>query len=595
MTDVVPQEPTAAKKPRRLRWWIGGGLAVVVILMLAGLYLGYLAMKAKDSIDSARGHVTTAQRAFLAGETDKASTSAAAAVDAARSAKDDAHNPVWSVAAAVPWLGDPLKSVQEMTESVDALATDVLAPTMQLADVISPDNLRTEDSAINTAALAQVQPELARIADRAEAVLADVEGTDGTWLGTVSDARTQLLDQLTESARFIRGTDTAARLLPPMLGSNEQRNYFFGFQTPAESRATGGLLGGYGVVSARNGRVNVDDLGANSEIGTPAKATDLGAEYDYNYGINRPYFDVRNSNISAHFPYAAQIWMSMWEQKSGTPLDGAVAIDPVALSYLLDASGPITLADGQKVTADNVVELTLSTSYVRFADDNAARKAYLQEIAQMAVAEVSTLRGNTSKVLEALGRSVHEQRIMIYSADEGEQQLLTQAGLAHEVPETAAPYANVLVGNLSGNKIDYYLERSISYRAGSCEGDQRTSTVEVELTNAVTDMSLPPYVIGSLGNPHLKLPNGTNYSAVTLYGTTGATIDGVTVDGQAMMFSTGTELGHPIATAQVKIPAGKTVTVAYQLTEPTSAGPAVVPVQPLVNDAEVRVDVPSCE
>ncbi|HEY9311544.1 DUF4012 domain-containing protein [Williamsia sp.] len=595
MTDVVPDESTTSEKSRRLRWWIVGVLTVLVLLVVAGLYIGYLALKAKDSLDSARGHAATAQRAFLAGDTDKAVASAEEAVRSAGLAKDDAHNPVWSAAAAIPWLGDPLKSVQEMTESVDSLATDVLAPTAELADVISPDNLRTEDSAINTAALAQAQPQLAVIADRAEEIQVDVEGTDGSWLGTVSDARTDLLGQLTESSRFIRGTDTAARLLPPMLGNNGERNYFFGFQTPAESRATGGLLGGFGVVSAVDGRVDVADLGANNELDPPANPVDFGEEFNYNYGINRPYTDSRNSNISAHFPYAAQIWMSMWEQQSGTQLDGAVAIDPIALSYLLDAAGPITMGDGQKVTSDNVVELTLSTSYQQFADNNVARKAYLQEIASKAITKLTALHGNTAKVLEALGRSVHEQRIMVYSNDAAEQQLLSDAGLAHEVEETAAPYANVVVGNLSGNKIDYYLTRSITYQAGSCDSDQRASTVEAQLTNTLSDLSLPPYVIGNLGNPQLNLPNGTNYASVTLYATAGATIDAVTVDGQAALFSTGTELGHPFATAQVKIPAGKSVTVAYQMTEPTSAGAAVVPVQPLVDDPEVRVDVPACE
>ena len=32
----------------------------------------------------------------------------------------------------------------------------------------------------------------------------------------------------------------------------------------------------------------------------------------------------------------------MWEQQSGTKLDGAVAMDPIALSYLLKATGPIS-------------------------------------------------------------------------------------------------------------------------------------------------------------------------------------------------------------------------------------------------------------
>jgi hypothetical protein len=284
----------------------------------------------------------------------------------------------------------------------------------------------------------------------------------------------------------------------------------------------------------------------------------------------------------------------MWEQQSGTPLDGAVAMDPIALSYLMEATGPITLANGEKISGDNVAEVTLSTSYEQFGGDNPARKAYLQEIARKAVSSLTSLKGNTGKVLEALGRGVQERRIMVYSADENEQKLLADAGLTHEVVETEAPYAEVVLGNLAGNKIDYYLKRAITYSAGNCDGDRRKSEVEVKLTNTVQDLSLPPYVIGSLGNPQLELPNGTNFSTVTLYATAGATLESATVDGEPMVYSEATERGHPFFTGQVKVPAGKTVTVKYSLDEPAAAGEAQVPVQPLVDIPEVNVAVPVC-
>ena len=594
MTHAVTDQPEPGHRPRRLRW-ILGVLGVLVVLVVVGLYLVYLASSAKGSLESARDHASSAQRAFLDGDTEKAVREADAAAVEAEAANGDAHNPVWSAVAVLPWLGDPLQSVRDMTESVEGLSTDVLRPTAELADVINPNSLRTEDNTINTVALAQAQPELGKIATRAEQLEEDVASTDGSWLDVVSDARTELLDQLTESARFIRGTDTAAQLLPPMLGANGERNYFFGFQTPAESRATGGLLGAYGVVSAENGRVNVDNLGANNTIQPPADPADLGEEFDYNYGYNRPYTDIRNSNISAHFPYAAQIWMSMWEQQSGTKLDGAVAMDPIALSYLLTATGPIKLGNGQTIDGNNVTDVTLSTSYQQFGGDNAARKAYLQEIARTAVSSLTSLRGNTGTVLEALGRGVHERRIMVYSADEGEQKLLAGAGLTHEVEETQVPYAEVVVGNLAGNKIDYYLKRSITYRADTCEGDRRKAVVEVELTNTVEDLSLPPYVVGSLGNPQVQLPNGTNFASVTLYATAGANLESVTVDGDPMLYSSGTERGHPVVTGQVRIPPGKTVTLKYQLDEPTAAGTPQVPVQPLVDEPEVTVEAPTCK
>ncbi len=75
-----------------------------------------------------------------------------------------------------------------------------------------------------------------------------------------------------------------------------------------------------------------------------------------------------------------------------------------------------------------------------------------------------------------------------------EQELLEQTPLAHIVPDDAAPYAEVVINNLGGNKMDYYLEREIEYVADECDGDRRNSTVTVRLTNTVPSDPLPDYV-----------------------------------------------------------------------------------------------------
>ncbi len=195
---------------------------------------------------------------------------------------------------------------------------------------------------------------------------------------------------------------------------------------------------------------------------------------------------------------------------------------------------------------------------------------------------------------DGLGRAVHERRIMIYSNDAEEQKLLETTNLGHQVAETPSPYANVVVQNAAGNKIDYYLKREIAYTAGDCSQDTRESTVQVKLTNTLSDLSLPPYVIGTLGNVK-NVPNGTNIAIVQIDGTAGATLNSVSVNGESNFFSSGSELGHPASFTQVTIPPGETVTVDFQFTEPTSAtGPAVVPVQPLVDQPVVKVEVPEC-
>ncbi|MGZ8176956.1 DUF4012 domain-containing protein [Williamsia sp. SKLECPSW1] len=589
-------ETTATRRPRRRRRTVLIVVAVVLlIVILAVAWIAYRAVSVKGDLETARTQASAARAAVLDGDVARAQQAAASAESAASSAHSATHDPVWSVAAAIPGLGSPLKSVSDISDVVSDLSTQVLKPIATLATTLDPSRLRTGDKGIDTTLLAQNQQQLGQIADAADRIDARAQAIDGSWLGQVSDARKQLASQTQKTSRFIRGTDTAAQLLPPMLGATETRRYFFAFQTPAESRATGGLLGAYGVISARNGRVNVDNLGSNTTLRAPSRPIDLGPDFTLNYGISRPYTDSRNSNASPHFPYAAQIWMSMWQQQSGERLDGALATDPIALSYLLKATGPIRLDDGEQITADTVVPITLSTSYQRFGGDNPARKAYLQEIAAKAITTISTARGNTGGVLEALGRAVHERRLMIYSTRPNEQALLEKSGLAHTVTETTAPYAEVAIGNLAGNKIDYYLKRDITYRAPACTGSTRETTVTVKLTNTLTDLSLPAYVIGGLGNPDKRIAPGTNYANITLDATNGSVLKSVTVDGQPTLYGSGTELGHLHATAQARVKPGATATVVFTLIEPTSAkGPAVVPVQPLVDDPTITVDVPQC-
>ncbi len=141
-------------------------------------------------------------------------------------------------------------------------------------------------------------------------------------------------------------------------------------QNPAEARGTGGLVGGYVILEADNGIIRVTGSGANTALeafaaGTPV--ADYGAEYDAHWGPFLPTVAFVNSNVSPHFPYAAQTWSKLWQEQTGQRVDGVLALDPVALSYLLRATGPVPLSNGTTATADNVVQLTLRDVYATFA------------------------------------------------------------------------------------------------------------------------------------------------------------------------------------------------------------------------------------
>ena len=103
------------------------------------------------------------------------------------------------------------------------------------------------------------------------------------------------------------------------------------------------------------------------------------------------------------------------------------------------------------------------------------------------------------------------------------------------IPDDPAPYAAVVINNLGGNKLDYYLRTQIEYAADECKGETRASTVTVKLTNAVPNGPLPDYVGAEPGlSPDLPIavPRGTNITSVRLFATKEAKLTSAILNGQ---------------------------------------------------------------
>jgi hypothetical protein len=569
---------------------------LLLVLIAFACWLALEAFEAKSSLEQARTDAQQAKEALLRGDVDAAKPLADNAYRHALTARDAAHSLPWNVAAAVPWVGSPFKAGQQMTDVVRGLAGDVLVPATDVGSVIAPDRLLV-DGRVNVQMLREQEPALRRIADGAIRLDAQAAAlSDPSYLSVIRDARVKLQEQTAEIAGLLENTALAARVAPSMMGADGPRSYLMGFQTNAEARGTGGLLGGFGVLRFDNGTPVVEQLAKNTDLKDAVASVDLGPEYAQNYGYTNPTTDFRNSNLSPHFPYAAQIWKSMLAQQTGQIVDGVIAIDPVALSYILGAVGSVRMPDGEQVTKDNVVELTESTLYSRFPTDQVARKNYLQDIASEVVKKITGPVESPRKLLDALGKAVSERRIAVWTSVPADQAILEETPLAYVVPDDAAPYAAVVMNNLGGNKMDYYLESDIEYVADGCDGETRTSTVTIRLKNTATG-PLPDYVALAPGlDPRIMvdMPRGTMLTAVRLLATKDATLVSAHVGGKETRVFTGTERGHPTFESTVVIPPGQSGEVTFRLSEPTSPGAARVPVQPLVDAVVPKISVPAC-
>lgn len=569
---------------------------VLLVVLVFGCWLAYEAWQAKSNLEQARLAAHQAREALLKGnaaETARWIDDAEIATNEARAAT---HSLPWKVAEVVPWLGSPFETGQQIADVARGLVTEVLQPSADVAEALSPDRL-LQKGRVDVQLLRESAPRLNEIAESASGLEVEANSIEEpSYFSAVRDARSQLQTQTANVTGLLKYTDLAARVAPSMLGADGPRSYFMAFQTNAEARGTGGLLGGFGILRFDNGQPTVERLAPNTELTETASSIDLGPEFTAQYGFTNPFTDFRNSNFSPHFPYAAEIWRSMWAKQSGTNVDGVIAMDPVGLSYILSAVGPVVMPDGERITKDNVVELTESTVYSRFPTDQVARKQYLQDVASKVVEKVTGEVQSPRQLLDALGKAVSERRIAVWSSVPAEQQLLEQTPLAHTVPDDAAPLAQVFVNNLGGNKLDYYLRRKIEYAADGCNGETRKSTVTINLSNTAPGGPLPEYVASSPGllNIMNKPPAGINVSSVSLLATKGAKLVGATANGRKVPIFTGTDQGHPVFEVQIAIPRGKSVELKFMLTEPTSPGPARVPIQPLVDEVSPVVTVPEC-
>jgi hypothetical protein len=200
------------------------------------------------------------------------------------------------------------------------------------------------------------------------------------------------------------------------------------------------------------------------------------------------------------------------------------------------------------------------------------------------------------QLLEALGKAVSEGRIAVWSSSPDEQNVIETTPLAHIIPDDSAPYAAVVINNIAGNKLDYYLTRQIDYIAGACDSDTRKSEVTVRLVNNVPDQPLPDYVAGTSGliNFQVEVPRNSNITSVSLLATKGAMLSGVFVNGVKTRAFGGVERGHPIYQVQLALLPGQPVVVRWDLSEPTTPGAPRVPIQPLRDEVSPAVSVPEC-
>jgi hypothetical protein len=363
-------------------------------------------------------------------------------------------------------------------------------------------------------------------------------------------------------------------------------------------RGTGGLPGAFAILVADHGTIKFTHFASDAELlpAVPGQRIDtrlnFGADYTSAYQASEPTQLFQNSNVSPHFPYAAQIWARMWQQTSGQHIDGAIALDPTVLSYVLTVTGPVALSGGMPLTAENVVSLTQRDEYTIFAD-NGQRKAFLVSILEAASNRLTSGAGSATQLTSLLSLASQQQRLQVWSADPKVQRLIAQTNYAGAIPTTTRPFVGLTLNNSAAGKLDYYLTRSLTYHRSGC-GPTRDVLVTIELTNSAPATGLPPYVNTRLDKHAYPVQPGDNRTLLDYYATAGAQLLSVARNGKPSTASVEHALGHPVYRLDVELPRGATQTIVLHLREPAGNGEPRIWHQPGVTALGVTVQSQSC-
>jgi hypothetical protein len=577
---------------RRPLLWTGG--LVIAALGLGLIWIAATGLSARHNANRMRSQIST-----LKTDLEQGNDSAAAALvrqmqGEAGAAHARTSGPAWWVAAKLPTVGRPAKTARGGAVILDDLANYALPAALTAGESLNPHKLRTGPNGLDLGRLSDAATSLGRARDATAAALASAQALpSSTWLGAADNSRTLLIKDLNTLHRGLADLSAASTLLPEPLGASGTRRYFLAFQTDAESRGLGGLPGAYAILQARHGQLSFLRFGSDVDLGSAKANVNLGADYRRQYSdAFGPEANFVNSDASPHFPYAARIWMSMWENTYHQHLDGAIATDPTALSYLLGATGDVTLADGTVLNQANAVSFFENRIYSKFAASDTIRKRY-QVAAAQAIADnvLHQPSGDLLKTATALRRAADEGRLLVYTRDPNVETSLQHDPVAGILPETSQPFFGVIVNNSGGDKLDYYLDRTVTYHRATCAAGP--ATVTVILHNGAPTRGLAPTVVGVEAQSHSHQP-GFSDLLVSVYSTQHSSVSGVTVDGRTGFYDAERERGHPVAITAVGIPPGQSRTLVFRVREPAATGPVEAWRQPLVRPLRQTISAPQC-
>jgi hypothetical protein len=415
-------------------------------------------------------------------------------------------------------------------------------------------------------------------------------------LGPIREVRSEVYEEALSRRTQVSVLSRGLSLLGEMAGATGPRRYLIAVANTAEMRGSGGMILSYGVLESRDGDFElpafgrIDDLALLAPI-APASVPGLPSDYQARWAGFDPLLRWRNATMAGDFTLTAPVLEQMYAAATGNPVDGVIQIDPTGLAAILEGIGPVVVPELGEVSSDNVESLVLNEAYIRFPGID-ERSDVLKEVAEATFRKLVDGQYDSLRPLgEALVRTVEGRHLLMHATSPTPEARIRFFGATGELPDPlGTDSVHLTVQNVSGNKLDYYLDTALDLSGDREPGAIGHVRATITLTNtAPVGVKKPTYIFGPFNDDQAV---GLYRGVVSLYLPAGSALVGTSGDALPAAPVLQAEGGRPVVGFNVDVPAGSSRQVVLDLElAPRPPGPyslTVVP-SPRVRPTQVGV------
>ena len=335
-----------------------------------------------------------------------------------------------------------------------------------------------------------------------------------------------LLPMIAEARQNLASVKETVPVLETVFVSPKTKTYLLLFQNNMELRATGGFIGSVGFLTITDGLIEdfriMDVYSLDGQLKGHVEPPPPIRLY-----LNQPNWFLRDSNFDPDFAKASIQAEWFIRKILNKEIDGVIAVNLFFVQELLEATGPVTLADfgNEVITGDNLFVKSQLHIQSGFFEGSSSKKDFLTALSSGLQMKISSDKTSIFKLAQAVKKSLDEKNILIYLNDGTSQNKIERLGWGGRIFKVSclsreenclADYLYLVDSNLGVNKANYFIKKSANIRKKINQEGQ----IETELEISMENQGSSAYLQGGVYTDYLRIivPRGSRLVSANLSG-----------------------------------------------------------------------------